>query len=309
MPKNIKDTIDPELRPFVSAFPELDISPNSLSQTRALIRAFTPKPLTPAPQEVLIPSHFAGAPQIRALIYLPKGTPKAPVMVQFHGGGFVLGDADDSHFHNRKMSTELGIYIIAVDYRLAPEHPYPCAVEDGESVVHWVMKHGEEFGFDRDKIIISGESAGGGIAASLAQSLSQNTEVKINSLHLIYPMLDPNTAQKSDEDQTYFVWSQDNNRQAWADYSGVLGPGLRAQLPISQPTLAGFPPTIIHIGTEDLFYAENLAFAYKLRAASIKTELYSYAGGVHGFPMAVGTKISNDFWELYSSGIKNALPS
>ena len=75
-------------------------------------------------------------------------------MVQFHGGGFVLGDADDSHFHNRKMSTELGIYIIAVDYRLAPEHPYPCAVEDGESVVHWVMKHGEEFGFDRDKIII-----------------------------------------------------------------------------------------------------------------------------------------------------------
>ena len=98
MPKNIKDTIDPELRPFVSAFPELDISPDSLSQTRALIRAFTPKPLTPAPQEVLIPSQFAGAPQIRALIYLPKGTPKAAAVKLDHDRGFggAFGEIDQS---------------------------------------------------------------------------------------------------------------------------------------------------------------------------------------------------------------------
>lgn len=307
MPKNIDKNIDPELLPFVSVFPKLDTSKDGLDDTRAMIRSFTPKPLSPAPEEIFIPSMFTDDHQVRALIYAPKGKPKAPVMVQFHGGGFVMGDAEDSHFHNNNLCTELGIYIIAVDYRLAPEHPYPCAIEDGESVVEWIVKNSGPYNFDRNKITISGESAGGGIAASLAQALGQKAEVNISSLHLIYPMLDPQTAQNQNDNKPHYIWSEDNNRQAWADYGRNMPSDLREHLPISQATPAKFPPTVIHVGTEDLFYAENLAFASKLKAASIETDIHTYQGAVHGFPMAIGTKVSDEFWDRYISAIASSI--
>ena len=293
--------VDPELESFASFFPALDLSKAGLADTRKLVASFTPTPLDPAPQERWVPSFFDKAHKIRILVYMPETPKPCPVMIQFHGGGFVLGAAEDSHYHNQLISSKSGIAVIAVDYRLAPEYPYPAAIEDGYSVVNWLVSHADEIGVDADKLIISGESAGGGIAASLAQYMTNETHIAIASLQLIYPMLDPRTGQNG-EAQTY-VWTPENNRLAWKMYAPKGIQDLRSFLPIASGNTGNFPATSIYVGTEDLFYKENLRFGETLKDTNIQSQIFSYNGGVHAFPMAIGTEISNRFWDDYLTNI------
>jgi len=299
--------INPELSAFVEIFPKLDLQKDTLDQTRTLIASFAPKPLDPNPTEFFVPSLTDADSRIRALKYSPEKNTPCPVMIQFHGGGFVLGAAEDSHFHNHLISSKLGITVIAVDYRLAPENPYPAAIEDGHSVVSWVLSHADELEVDPEKLIISGESAGGGIAASLAHFLGQETEIGPTSLQLIYPMLDPRSGQADMGNTPRHIWTAENNNVAWDMYAPNSIEDIRSNLPIASIDLTHFPPTAIYVGTADLFHNENQRFSGALKEANVETDIYSYEGGVHGFPMAIGTQISAAFWEDYLKNIEKHL--
>ncbi len=301
--------IDPDLKGFAENFPEFDLRRNALQGVRELIASFTPNPLLPAPEALFIPSITDPQHKVRVLKYAGKKNKPCPALIQFHGGGFVLGAAEDSHYHNNLICSQLGITVFAVDYRLAPEHPFPSAIEDGHSVLQWIISNARELGIDEDKIILSGESAGGGIAASLAHHLGQQSDIKLRALELIYPMLDPRTAQNKNEDDgpKRYIWTAQNNRHAWDMYAPEGLEKLRAALPISSTQLAHFPPTSIYVGTADLFYAECLMLVKSLKHSNVPTQSYIYHGAVHGFPMAIGSKLSQSFWDDYITNIKKSL--
>ena len=296
--------INPELTAFAEMFPPLDLEKDALDQTRAMIASFTPKPLDPQPEEIFVQSFADSKHQVRVLKYSTGNNKPGPVMIQFHGGGFVLGAAEDSHYHNHLVSSKLGITVFAVDYRLAPEHPYPAAMEDGYSVVSWVASNAVELGVDPDKVIISGESAGGGIAASLAHYLGNETDITVKSLQLIYPMLDPGTGQSDSGPTKLPVWNAEYNRMAWDMYAPNGIENICPLLPIDAKNLMHFPSTSIYVGTADLFYEENMRFSKALKNSKVETQTHTYTGGVHGFPMAIGTQISEAFWDDYLKDIE-----
>lgn len=222
--------------------------------------------------------------------YRPTGndTPR-PTLVWLHGGGLVMGTHTDDAQCSRFVA-ELGIAVASVDYRLAPEHPYPAAIDDILVVVGWLRANGADHGFDTSRLAIGGQSAGGGLTASAVQHL-HDQGVEVDGQLLIYPMLDDRTVTRSDIGaKDHLVWNNVSNEVGWSSYLGVPAgsDGVPdGAVPARREDLTGLAPAWLGIGTADIFHDEDLDYARRLTAAGVDCELYVVEGMVHGFDMLV----------------------
>lgn len=204
-----------------------------------------------------------------------------------HGGGYILGCPEMDEQLLCRKAEELGCLVVAVDYRLAPEHPYPAALDDCDAALGWILENAGELGVDPSTLVLGGASAGGGLAAALALRARDQRPGAITFQCLIYPMLDHRTGTAATESaKDYWLWGEDHNRFAWKAYLGAndLTHGVSPfASPAAATRLDGLPPTYLCIGDQDLFYEEDIDYARRLGDSGVAVELDVVPGAPHGF--------------------------
>lgn len=236
-------------------------------------------------------------------VFRPVGvTGPTPALLWIHGGGYVIGSADQDDPVCRRFSTRLGITVASVEYRLAPEHPYPEPLEDCYAALSWLAGLGS---VDPGRIAIGGASAGGGLAAALALLARDRAEVAPLFQLLAYPMLDDRSSASGDHPD-HRLWSARSNRFGWAAYLGGADPELA--VPGRRTDLGGLAPAWIGVGTHDLFHDEDLAYAERLRAAGVPCQVEVIPGAFHGFDMWVPkAAVSQRFFDSQCDTLRAAL--
>lgn len=183
------------------------------------------------------------------------------------------------------LVTALGAVAVTPDYRLAPENPFPAGLDDCMASLLWMVKHADELGIDPDRIAVCGGSAGGGLAAAVAQR-AFDEGVPVRVLGLIYPMLDDRTTlHENHHGKGELTWSAASNKWAWTAYLGRPPRHSDApeySAPARREDLTGLPPTWIGVGDLDVFHDENVAYAERLTAAGVPCKLVTVAGMYHG---------------------------
>jgi len=228
--------------------------------------------------------------QSRALevrVYTPAqdaATP-LPALIYFHGGGLVAGSLDTHDCICRSLSNASGCVLFSVDYRLAPEHPFPAAVADGCLATHWICKHAAELGIDPQRVGICGDSAGATLAAVVCQAVVASGETRIALQFLLCPILDfcANTDSRRDFADGYLV----DRATLEHDLKHYLGPDASPADPRVSPLrvadVSALPPTCIHTAEFDPLRDEGAVYAQRLRGAGVKTTYRCHAGMIHLF--------------------------
>lgn len=257
--------------------------------------------------------------RLRLCLYRPDGAPQStpcPVILYIHGGGFVLGQPEMADDYLADLATQLAVLIVAVDYRLAPEHPFPTPLEDCYTALGWIFAHQQELNVDTGRSVIMGHSAGGGLAAALAILARDRGAYPITGQVLIYPMLDhrTGTADSPHRNVTTGVigWPPQANRFCWnclrgkqtldQQHTGWFSPALQADL-------SDLPPTFISVGALDLFLEEDVAYAMRLSRGGVAVELHVYPGAPHMFdqyPGAITEQSAGDIARALQRMIANA---
>jgi acetyl esterase/lipase len=212
-------------------------------------------------------------------VYRPREPRSGRVLLWIHGGGLVMGDPVQDDRFCAETARELGITVVSARYRLAPEHPYPAALEDCHAAWAWAREQTAD-------LVVGGQSAGGGLAAALVQRLCDEGERPV-AQWLFCPMLDDRTAARRALDELrHRVWDNRLNRFGWHAYLG-REPGAAIvphyAVPARRENLAGLPPTWIGVGDIDLFHDEDAEYARRLRAAGAETTFHVVPGAPHGF--------------------------
>jgi acetyl esterase/lipase len=227
---------------------------------------------------------------------------KRPALLWMHGGGYVIGTPEQDIAFLSKLLDRLDIVIVSVDYRLAPDHPFPAPLDDCHAALGWLARHAAGLAIDPDRIAIGGQSAGGGLAAALVQrAVDTGTVAPVFQL-LVYPMLDAETTARADHGDTgRFVWTPESNRFGWTSYLGgdpTADDHPAYAVPARRADLHGLSPAWIGVGTLDLFHDEDLAYGERLREAGIPCVTHVTDGGYHAFdlmkPNAAATSLFND---------------
>lgn len=225
-----------------------------------------------------------------------------PALLWIHGGGTVMGSAAQEDKFGRKLVNFADIAVAAVDHRLAPEHPYPTPLEDCYAALSWLIR---QPWVDPARVAIGGASAGGGFAAALAQLAHDRGEFAPALQMLVYPMLDDRTGARPDG-QSRVMWSERDNQIAWRWYLGGTDPTIAA--PARREDLTGLPPAWIGIGTLDLFYAESVSYADRLRDAGVPVHLEVARGAFHAFDfIAPNASVSQRFFASQCRSLRSAL--
>ncbi|MBP2419095.1 alpha/beta hydrolase [Microlunatus capsulatus] len=254
-----------------------------------LVRRTTPRPSALAPGTTVrrkrVPGRD-GSPPVDVLVYEPAGRRRpSGALLWVHGGGFVLGDPVTYHDLCSRWADELGVVVVSVDYRLAPEHPFPAGLQDCYAGLRWLHEQADALGVDRSRVAVGGDSAGGGLAATLAQLATDRGEVDVCFQLLLYPMLDDRTALRGDDGTGRLVWTPTSNRFAWTAYLGHA-PTAVEDRPYAagarREDLRGLPPAWVGVGDVDLFHAEDLAYVERLRDAGVPCALHVAPGMYHG---------------------------
>jgi acetyl esterase/lipase len=301
-----------ELRPALGAMPSFTVTADTLSEIRcAIADAQVPAPPAPATTvaERFVPR--ADGTSLRLLLYAPEAGARTGGLLWLHGGGMVMARPDGNEALCRYLAGTAGCVVAAVDYRLAPEHPYPAGLEDCYVALRWMDEGADELGFRRDRLAVAGESGGGGLAAGLSLLARDRVGVVPSAQFLLYPMLDDRTGTELELDALpyagEFVWTRESNRFAW---SAVLGDAFgSADVPIyAAPAraddLTGVPPTSIFVGDLDLFAGEDLQIARTLVRSGVPTELNLYPGAYHGFiTFAQDAPVSKRAFQAFSNAI------
>lgn len=283
--------VDPDLVPILGRIPELRLSDESLGEMRRALLASRP----PASDDLPVTSceRVATAPgaatDVAVVVHSPvsAGGPR-PAIIQIHGGGLVMGNADVVTDENRRLAAELDCCVIAVDYRLAPEHPFPAALEDCYTVLAWVNDNAGLLDIDPSRVVVKGESAGGGLAASLCQLARDRGEYRIAFQHLTYPMLDDRTCTRTDLPAWAgsLVWTVASNTYGWGSYLGERPGAETAEayaVAARCPDLSDLPPAYVVVGALDLFLEESAAYALRLARDGVPVEFQVVAGACHSF--------------------------
>lgn len=282
--------VDPDFLPLIDLLPDNAFTRETLPAIRAESEnrfAFVGAP--PIAPEIKVIEGDGGP--LEVYWYDPApGTSGRAALLHIHGGGMVIGSARSMQQAPSGMAAALGIPVASVEYRLAPDHPFPAPQNDCYAALKWLATHADELGVDASRIGITGESAGGGLAAATALMARDLGGPALAAQFLTYPMLDHRTGSP---DCPYgnpmtgeFVWTRLHNRFGWeclqGDYAadddrkGWFSPALAEDL-------SGLPPTWIGTGSLDLFLDEDLDYALRLVKAGVPVELHSYPGAIHAF--------------------------
>jgi len=285
--------VDPALAPLVAHEFLPGLSRENLSDARTFVTQMISSiagKSTATRKETRIPGP-AGAPEVRLVMQFPAetGMPR-PAVLFMHGGGMVMGDASMGEGFDGALALEHGAVVISVDYRLAPETPFPGPIEDCYAALLWVHANAATLGIDPSRIVIMGPSAGGGLAASLAQLTRDAGGPRPAAQILIYPMLDARTgshdAQELNATTGEFAWTRAHNRFGWESLRGDYVPTDARAGHFSASlgkNVSNLPPAFIAVGSLDLFYDESVEYARRLSRAGVLTELHCYPGAIHGF--------------------------
>ncbi len=222
-------------------------------------------------------------------IYSPVGAAKLrPGVLFFHGGAFVLGDLESEHPRCLRYAADGGCVVVSVDYRLAPENPFPAGVEDCYTALAWIAEHGVELNIDTARIAVAGSSAGGGLAAAVAIMARDRGGPSIAMQVLIYPVLDDRmvTASMRGFSDTP-IWDNRNNQAMWTQYLGNSLPASSYAAPARELNLADLPNAYILSAELDPLRDEAIQFALRLLQANVSVELHQVAGAYHGFDQQV----------------------
>ena len=281
----------PELRGYLSMMPREDFKSDDIVRLRAGMGAMFPKPQLPDDCTVtdrLIPGP-TGAPDLRLRLYIPCEEKRdRPGILYIHGGGYILGTPEMTDLSCVRMAGELGAVVASVDYRLAPENPYPAPLEDCYAALVWLAASEGELGLDSKNIAVVGGSAGGGLTAALCLLARDRKGPAVAFQAPLYPMIDDrNITPSSREFTDPRVWSRAKNLAAWEMY---LGPIFGGDVPIyGAPSraadLSGLPPTYTIVGELDLFRDETIDYVARLLQAGVPAEFHIYPGCFHGFDM------------------------
>ncbi|MBL8650924.1 MAG: alpha/beta hydrolase [Sphingopyxis sp.] len=294
--------VDREIAPLLDMFPPVDLAGTPIAEVRekaGTVYAFMPAPAI-LPEVVTVPSAHGG-PDIAVYLYRPLATkPGGGAILHIHGGGMVMGSASQIQTGPATLAMAAEVPVASVEYRLAPEHPFPAPQEDCHSALVWLAGQADALGFDAGRIVVAGESAGGGLAAALAIMARDLGGPAIAGQLLTYPMLDHRTGSDAcpynNPTTGEFIWTRASNRFGWGalqgdyaaddDRKGWFSPSL-------DDDLSNLPPAYIATGSLDLFFDENLDYARRLTAAGVPVELHSYAGAIHAFNAVPGAVIAD----------------
>jgi acetyl esterase/lipase len=247
--------------------------------------------LPPPPAGLTTEDHLApgpeGDPDVRVRVYRPAEVLQpAPALYWVHGGGLIMGSIEMNDEFCGRLADKLHITVASVEYRLAPEHPYPAPLEDCYAGLRWFHRSAGALGVDPDRIAIGGGSAGGGLAAGLALLARDRGEVPVVFQLLVYPMLDDRNANHGHEAANDpKVWNRAANEVGWNAYlQGRAGADDISPYaaPARATDVAGLPPAYINVGDLDLFVDEDIAYAQALIRAGVSVELHVYPGAFHG---------------------------
>lgn len=292
------DLVDPELRAAVLDPDKIKIPTLREQDIPAFRRAGSqPAPALlaqPPVRQELIPGR-GDAPPVRLFI-VDGGTASRlrPAILHTHGGGYILGSPQSDLLNLQRIAAQQGCLIVSVDYRLAPETRFPGSLEDNYAGLRWLHDHADRLNVDRKRIVVMGESAGGGHAAALALAARDRGEVPLAGQVLVYAMLDDRTGsvRRSPPYQGTYIWTPELNVLGWSALLGVPAGGAAAPsgaVPARAPSLAGLPPTFIGVGALDLFVQEDIDYARRLLDAGVPTELLVVPGAYHAFQFVVPT--------------------
>ena len=282
--------VDPEILPLIEAMPSVEFASASLPQVRIESEErfkFLGDP--PLAAEVKLIESPGGPLEIYWYDPAPGEAGRA-ALLHIHGGGMIIGSARGMQFGPSSMALALGFPVASVEYRLAPETPFPGPQEDCLAALTWLAGNAAELGIDSQRIGIIGESAGGGLAAATALMARDLAGPKLAAQFLTYPMLDHRTGSEDCRHRNRhtgeFIWTRASNRFGWECLRGNY-PANDARKGWFSPSLAddlaGLPPTWIGTGSLDLFFDEDLDYARRLVDAGVPVELHSYPGAIHAF--------------------------
>lgn len=290
---------DPELAEVVPLLPTLDGSDPAAARAALseMIAQLPPPDATGVQHEDRVIPGRPGDPDVPIRIYRPDERRAPAAIYSVHGGGFIAGDIETEHASNIRLARELGIVVVAVDYRLAPETPFPGPLEDVYAGLVWTAQHADELGVDAGRIAIYGVSAGGGLCAALALLARDRNGPQIAFQFLSVPELDDRLTTAS---MTAFtdtpLWNRPNAVASWDHY---LGPGRAGTddvssyaAPARATDLAGLPPAYVSVMQFDPLRDEGIAYALAMLAAGVSVELHLFPGTFHGSALVPHAAIS-----------------
>lgn len=295
--------LDPELAAVVAAIPKVDLSDlASAREAERLLANHQPTYEARIPlsvQDISVPG-LQGAADVPARVYAPaERSAPLPGLLYLHGGAYVMGGLRLGEATARMLVERAGVIVVAVDYRLAPEHPYPAGLNDSYAVLEWAAGKGEEYGIDRDRLGVLGESAGGGLAAALALLTRDRHGPRLIAQFLDAPTVDDRLdtwSMKTLPDTP--TWQSVNSPYSWRYYlQGTAEPG-GADVPIDAAParatvedLSGLPPAFVTAYQVDPTRDEGLDYARQLMRAGVPTEIHHYGDAFHVAHVIPGTAI------------------
>jgi acetyl esterase len=277
--------LDPQLQPIIDLIGgPLGFCEKTPEEARAMTSAVAERDESGLAEVVELKVDGADGP-LPARLYRPEGVSGGPVIVFFHGGGWVIGSLDSHDNTAGRMAAESGCTVVSVEYRLAPETKFPAPLEDCYAATAWVAAHAAELDVDPSRLAIAGDSAGGNLAASLALLARERGGPAITFQLLIYPVTDLTLAYPSWEENGEPGWILSTRDMRWMiDHytSGVDDVDWRAA-PITADDLRGLPPALVVTAELDPLRDEGEAYADRLRDAGVPVETIRGAGMCHGF--------------------------
>lgn len=310
-----RDRIDPESRiPLEGLLQVMPGGFNSIPdivQRRAVLSqmlAATPVPENP---NIEISNHVAPGPagDLAVRVYSPKNAAKpAPGLVYIHGGGMIMGGLDGEDGTCQMMADRLGAVVASVDYRKAPEDPYPAAPEDCYAAASWVFENAASLGIDKSNIGIYGQSAGGGLTIAVAMMARDRGGPSFKYMVPIYPMIDDRNESASSKLVTDVgIWDRAGSIEAWGWYLGG-NPADHYAAPARATDVSGLPPAYIDVGELDMFRDEDIDFVKKLSEANVAVEFHLWPGAYHASEVfAPEAKLSARIWDSRIAGIKRLM--
>jgi acetyl esterase/lipase len=304
------DRVAKELRSPLSRFRSFSVRPSLLSFVQSSTQRAT-QPEINIHVEMRQVASSDGEP-ITVYIYRHHlGKPGGAVMLYTHGGGMIAGSAQLFHDRVSAYARDLHITIVSPNYRLAPQHPFPAPLDDIHATYRWLIAEASSLEIDASRIVVTGDSAGGGLTAALCQRIRDAGEPAPILQLLVYPMLDDRSALTPEDICGQIGWTRKSNAYAWSSYlghpAGEANPA-RYAVPAREEDLAGLPPAWIGVGTLDLFHAENVAYAHQLRAAGVACDLVEVEGAFHAFDaMYPKAKIVKEFRNKILQAIRQAI--
>ena len=292
--------LDAEIAPLLELAPAFQLSDDALASMRDLRATQFQVELSDAVERT---DHVVSDdPHIVVRVHRPKGVAEPlPCVYSIHGGGYVLGtyDMDDARFDTQCPS--FPCVGVSVEYRLAPETPYPGPLEDCHAGLRWTYQHADELGIDRERIGIAGVSAGGGLAAGLALLARDRGDVPVAFQLLECPMIDDRQTTSSSRLDGLPIWSRESNEYGWRSYLGDLygtddippyAAAARAE------NLVGLPPALVIVGGADGFRDEDIDYALRLNQSGVPTELHVLPGAPHGVQMFADSRLARRWRQI-----------